>query len=412
MVSIRPFIGFRPAKDLVEKVASPPYDVLSSEEAREMAKDNPYSFLRVVKSEIDMDPDADLYGEAVYEKGSENLRKLAEKKALIHDEAPCFYVYAQKMGDHRQVGLVAGASAQEYKDDIIKKHEFTRPDKENDRARHIEILAANTGPVFLLYRHSDVVDEIIEKICKENPTYDFTANDGIQHTFWVVDDAETIGKIEKAFEKIPALYIADGHHRSAAAVRVYERKKQANPLHTGKESYNHFLTVIFPDNQMKIMAYNRIVKNLNGLKLEDFLNKVREKFTVEKTENAYPSKMHEFTMFINHEWHKLEIKPEFVDENNVVERLDASILQRLLLEPILGIENPRTNQNIRFVGGIRGNEYLAEEVKKQGDGVAFALYPLAVESLIAVADDGQVMPPKSTWFEPKLRSGMVVKPLA
>ena len=411
MVDIAPFRGFRPTKDLVEKIASVPYDVIDSDEARQMAAENAYSFLHIVKPEIDLDPEIDLYDDRVYAKGAENLRKFVAEKWLVRDSAHYFYIYAQRMGSHRQIGLVAGASVPEYQQDIIKKHEHTRADKEADRTRHVATLNANTGPVFLTYSQQPEIDRIVEQICARSPEYDFTTPDGVQHTFWVASAPETIAQIREAFSKVPLLYVADGHHRSASGVRVGEIRKAANPLHIGDEAYNYFLSVIFPHNQMQIMAYNRIVNDLGGMSPETILARLEEKFTVATTDTALPSCRHEFTMYLANRWYRLQARPEIVDESDVVARLDVSILQKQVLAPLFGIDNPRTDKRINFVGGIKGSEALVQGVKKAGQGVAFAFYPVAIEDLMAIANAGEVMPPKSTWFEPKLRSGLVVKPL-
>ena len=411
MVDIAPFTGFRPPKDLVEKLASVPYDVIDSDEARQMAAGNAYSFLHVVKPEIDLDPEIDLYDDKVYAQGAENLRKFVAAKWLVRDATPCFYLYAQRMGNHRQIGLVAGASVLEYQQDIIKKHEHTRADKEADRTRHVATLNANTGPVFLTYRQQPEIDQIVEQICAQPPQYDFTTADAVQHTFWMASAPETIASLRTAFTKVPLLYVADGHHRSASAVRVGEMRKLSNPLHVGDEAYNYFLSVIFPHNQMQIMAYNRVITDLGGMNAATILARIEEKFVVAASTTPLPSCRHEFTMYLADCWYKLQARPEILNAADVVASLDASILQKHVLAPLFGITNPRTDNRIRFVGGIKGSEALVQGVKKAGQGLAFALYPVAIEDLMAVANAGEVMPPKSTWFEPKLRSGLVVKPL-
>jgi len=410
MVKVKPFKGLRPNKEYAEKVASPPYDVLSSDEAREMAKDNPYSFLHVNKPEIDLDETVDPYDVRVYRRGAENLKKLIDHGILEQDQEEYFYIYQQIMGDHKQTGLVAGASCDEYIQDKIKKHEHTRPDKEEDRMTHINILNAQVGPVFLTYKSKPEIDEIFKEGMQNEPEYDFVA-DGVRHTFWVVKDKDLINKIQKAFNKIDYLYVADGHHRSASATRVKREREKKNPNHTGDEEYNYFLTVIFPDNQMQILDYNRIVKDLNGLSTEEFLSKIKEKFDVElsaEDEPFKPAKKHEFGMYLENNWYKLTPKKDTFDEKDVVERLDVSILQNNLLSPILGIENPRKDKRIDFVGGIRGLKELEKRVDSGDWKVAFSMYPTTIGDLMNIADAGKVMPPKSTWFEPKLRSGLVV----
>ncbi len=409
MSVIQPFKGLRPKKELAAKVASPPYDVLNSAEAREMAKDNPYSFLHIVKPEIDLPEGTDLYSKAVYEKGADNLRRLMEEGVLQQDAKPCFYVYRQIMGDHAQIGLVAGASVEEYKKDLIKKHELTRAEKEDDRVNHVNHLNAQTGPVFLTYKARPGIDAIINKIVEREPENDFTADDGIRHTLWVVDKDEEIKALQEAFTQLDCLYVADGHHRSAAAARVYDMRKAANPNHSGKEEYNFFLTVIFPHNQMYIMDYNRVVKDLNGLSKDEFLKKIAAKFSVEElgAEADKPKQKHSFVMYLDGAWYKLTAKEGIFDPNDPVVRLDVSILMDNILVPLLGIGDPRKDKRIDFVGGIRGLEELKRRVDSGEMAVAFALYPTSIEDLMAIADAGRIMPPKSTWFEPKLRSGLV-----
>ena len=409
MSVIQPFKGLRPKKELAEKVASPPYDVLNSSEARQMAKDNPYSFLHIVKPEIDLPEGTDLYSKEVYEKGAENLHRLIDEGVLRQDDKPCFYVYRQIMGSHEQIGLVAGASVEEYKKNLIKKHELTRAEKEDDRVNHVNHLNAQTGPVFLTYKARPEIDAIINKIVQREPENDFTADDGIRHTLWVVDKDEEIKALQEAFASLDCLYVADGHHRSAAAARVYDMRKAANPSHSGNEEYNYFLTVIFPHNQMYIMDYNRVVKDLNGLSKEEFLQKIADKFTVEKlgAEAQKPQQKHTFAMYLDGEWYKLTAKEGIYDPNDPVGRLDVSILMDNILVPLLNIGDPRKDKRIDFVGGIRGLEELKRRVDSGEMAVAFALYPTSIEDLMAIADAGKIMPPKSTWFEPKLRSGLV-----
>jgi len=420
MAYIKPFRGLRPIPEKISEIASPPYDVLNSEEARAKVQGNPYSFLHVVKPEIDLDPDIDVYDPKVYTKGGENLRKMIQDKVIQQDDAPCFYVYKLRMGDHVQVGLVAVASVEDYVQNHIKKHEFTRPDKENDRMTHIDSLNAQAGPVFLTYRESEKINNLIRECMTKEPVYDFKGDYDVQHTFFVVDKEELIQNIQNAFSKIPALYVADGHHRSAAAARVRDARMKANPNHTGEEEYNFFLTVIFPDSQMQILDYNRVVQDLNGLSFDTFMDKVSEKFDVEQismccagcsdcNENEIrPSAPHTFTMYIKGQWYKLTAKEGSFNANDPIKQLDVSILQENLLSPILGIQNPRTDKRIHFVGGIRGLGELEKLVKNREYEVAFAFYPTSIHQLLSVADANQVMPPKSTWFEPKLASGVVV----
>jgi len=411
MARIEPFRAWRPRSDKAELVASPPYDVLNSDEAREMAASNPLSFLRVVKPEIDLEPGIDLYSEEVYAKGAENLQRLKDDGVLIREERPALYLYRQKMGDHVQTGLVTGASIDEYEADLIKKHEHTRPKKEDDRTRHVEALDANTGPVFLTYRARPEIDALVERLTASDPTYDFTAPDGIQHVLWVVDEPADVEALVVAFGDVPELYVADGHHRSAAATRVRALRKDRNPDHTGEEPYNFFLSVIFPHDQMLIMDYNRVVKDTSGLDRHSFLAKVKEVFEIAPCPQQKPSAPRSFGMYFGGQWFRLQAKNGTFPADDPVESLDVAILQNNLLSPVLGIGDPRSDENIDFVGGIRGLKELEKRVDSGEWAVAFALYPTAIEQLFAVADAETVMPPKSTWFEPKLRSGLIVRPL-
>lgn len=411
MAKVRPFRGLRPQKELADKVAAPPYDVLSSDEAREMAKGNPYSFLHINKPEIDLDPKIDPYDKRVYQKGADNLHKFINQGIMIQDEAPRFYIYKQVMGKHRQVGLMACASVEEYEKDLIKKHELTRQDKEDDRVNHIDYLNAQVGPVFLTYRAVAEIDRMVEAVMQAAPEYDFISPDGVRHILWVIDNEKTIAAFQEAFARVPVMYVADGHHRSAAATRVKQRRQAANARHTGEEEYNYFLAVIFPHNQMQILDYNRVVKDLNGLSTDAFLKKVSEKFTLHRLEGKQPYKplrAHEFGMYLKGHWYQLIAKPGSFEEKDPVKRLDVSLLQENLLAPILGIQDPRKDKRIDFVGGIRGLAELEKRVKSGDWAVAFALYPTSIEDLMAIADAGKIMPPKSTWFEPKLKSGLVV----
>ena len=408
MAIVKPFRGLRPKPEFVIQVASPPYDVLSTEEAREMAKDNPLSFLHVVKPEIDLDPSKHIYDEEVYLKGAENLQKLIRDRVMVQDSRPCFYIYRQKMGDHTQAGLVASASIDDYSKGIIKKHEFTRPDKENDRAKHIETLNANTGPVFLTYVSEPGVDVLIKEGMEREPVYDFTSDDGVTHTFYVIEDEELIEKIEKTFAGVDFLYVADGHHRSAAGTRVGKERGRLNPHHTGEEEYNYFLSVIFPHKQMMIMDYNRAVKDLAGKGKEEFLKALEDSFLVSETDRPGPEAPRTYGMYIDGKWYRLAAGEGTYNAEDPVDSLDVSILQKNLLEKILLIKDPRTDKRIHFIGGIRGMAELERLVDSGAYQVAFALYPTSIKQLMDVADSGSVMPPKSTWFEPKLRSGMVI----
>jgi len=409
MAKIKPFYGVRPAADKILDVASPPYDVLNSAEARVQVKDRPNSFLHVVKPEVDLPEDINLYSDEVYKKGRKNLYRMLNEGVLIQDDKPCFYLYRLIMGNVDQIGLVAGASIEDYENGIIKKHEHTRAVKEADRIKHVDTLNANTGPVFLTYRARKDINEIVEEIIKENPLYNIETEDGIKHIFWKIDQQNDIEKILNIFSEIDFLYVADGHHRSASGTKVGQMRREANPNHTGEEEYNFFLSVIFPDNQLYIMDYNRVVKDLNGDSIEDFLEKIAEKFDVKissTTEGYSPNKLHNFGMYFDGKWYDLTAKEGTFNEDDPVRSLDVAILQDNLLNPILGIGDPRKDKRIDFVGGIRGLQELSRRVD-EGEAVAFSMFPTSIEQLMAIADADEVMPPKSTWFEPKLRSGMI-----
>lgn len=408
MARVEPFRGVRPAKDFVTKVSSPPYDVLSSSEAKELTKDNPYSFLRVIKPEVDLPDGVDLYSDEVYAKARENFDYFRKDGILIQDETKNYYVYKQIWKGHEQIGLVAGASCQDYLDDIIKKHEFTRPVKENDRMRHINTMNANTGPVFLTFKQRDEVDALFAKAMEKEPEYDYeTRGTGVRHIFYVVDDPELVAQIRKAFADIDVLYVADGHHRSAAGTRVKVEREKANPNHTGDEEYNFFLSVIFPHNQMKILSYNRVVKDLNGMCKAEFFGKIGETFDFEDAETKEPQNNKEFCLYIEGKWYKLTAKEGSYPADDPVKSLDVAILQDNVLEPVLGIEDPRKDDRVNFIGGIRGTAELEKLVDKGDYRIAISMYPTTIEELFDVADSGEVMPPKSTWFEPKLESGLV-----
>ncbi len=407
MSLILPFRGLRPALGRASEVAAPPYDVLSSAEARERAAGKPNSFLHISKPEIDLPEDIDIYSPAVYAKAAENLSRLLADGVLQRDDSACYYAYRLTMPSgktvHTQTGLVAVASVADYDTNRIRKHEFTRPDKEDDRVRQIEALNAQTGPVLLAYPESSTADLLIGGITEGEPVADVTADDGIRHQIWVLSDAERIASITRVFDAMEALYIADGHHRSAAASRVSASRRQENhPL-----SSDHFLTVIFPHHQMKIMDYNRVVKDLNGLDASGLLAKLATAFTVEASKGrVQPSTVGEFGLYCDHQWYRLRIKPELVPADPVA-RLDVSLLSDHALGPILGIADLRRDKRIDFVGGIRGLAELEKRVDSGEMAVAFALYPTSMAQLMAVADSNNVMPPKSTWFEPKLADGLV-----
>ena len=414
MPVIKPFKALRPEPELVTRVASPPYDVLNSEEARQLVKDNTYSFLHVNKAEIDLDASVDHYDQKVYEKASENLNKLIKERVYLQDEQEKIYIYRQIMKGRAQTGLVACVSIDDYLKGKIKKHENTREDKEKDRINHIDFTDANTGPVFLTYKAKDEIKQIVNRWTKEeNPVYDFTSEDGITHTCWVIDDKSTIQQLIESFAKIDYLYIADGHHRAAAATKVGLKRREQFKDYTGKEEFNYFLSVLFPHDELYIMDYNRVVADLAGNSEEEFIQKISEKFTIEEYsgEGPYrPEARHTFGMYLDNCWYKLTAKPGTFDEDDAVDSLDVSILQNNLLTPILEIEDPRTDQRIEFTGGIRGLEELEKRVKAEMK-VAFSLYPTSIEELMKVADAEKLMPPKSTWFEPKLRSGIFIHKL-
>lgn len=416
MSVIRAFKAVRPTAQLAEKVAALPYDVMNSQEARVMVEGNPYSFLHVDKAEIDLDPSIDLYDRRVYEKARDNMNDMIAKGVFQQDETPCLYIYKQVMAGRAQIGIVACASIDEYMNGTIKKHELTRADKEQDRIDHVDTCDANTGPIFLTYRARADIDAMVADVMSSKaPVYDFVSEDGIGHTVWVIEQKETVAAIVAAFLEVEALYIADGHHRSASAVRVGNMRRQAKPDYDGTEEFNSFLSVIFPDNQLYIMDYNRIVKDLNGNTKEQFLDKVAEKFTITPYGGdgvLKPNKKHTYGMYLDGEWMLLQAKEGSYDAADPVARLDVSILQQNLLAPILGIGDPRTDKRIDFVGGIRGLQTLADRVDSGAMAVAFSMYPTTMEDLMDIADAGAIMPPKSTWFEPKLRSGLFIHKLS
>jgi len=399
MATLRPFAALRPKPELAGRICELPYDVMSSDEAREIAAGNPLSFLHVSKPEIDLPAGTNAYAPEVYAKGKENFQKLIAQGSLRQDASPCFYLYRQIMGAHGQVGLVAVASCEEYLSGVIKRHELTRPDKEDDRVRHIETLNSQTGPVFLTYRAHAALDEFIAKKITETPDVDFTAPDGVRHTSWVVNDPAQIKFIESEFARIPALYIADGHHRSAAAARVFQARKGA-----GQSAY--FLSVIFPHNQMQILPYNRVLKDLNGLSPEQLLEKLDGIFILKSPGAATPARKHELGLYLQGRWHTLNFRPRFAATTDPIEKLDVTLLQKYVLDPIFGITDPRTSTRINFVGGIRGTAELEKLVNGGGYACAFSMFPTSIEDLMAIADAGGIMPPKSTWFEPKLRDAM------
>jgi uncharacterized protein (DUF1015 family) len=404
---IRPFRGLRPASGRAADVIAPPYDVLSSAEARIRARGRPDSFLHISKPEIDLPEMVSAYDPAVYARGAENFRRMIGQGILVRDPAPRYYVYRLRMGEHVQTGIVFTGSVAAYDANRIRKHELTRPDKEDDRVRQITALNAQTGPVLLAYRSSAAVRELLALASQGNPLYDVTADDGIGHTLWRVDDAATMDRLTALFDAMPALYIADGHHRSASASRVAAAMRAANPRPTGEEAYEYFLCVAFPQDEMKILDYNRVVRDLNGHDAAGLLERISERFTVvESPGQAKPATPGEFGMYLAGRWHRLRIHPALVPADPVA-RLDVSLLQSNLLDPLLGIRDPRTDKRIDFVGGMRGLGELEKRVASGEMAVGFALFPTSMDALMAVADAGQVMPPKSTWFEPKLADGLV-----
>ncbi|HVP40094.1 MAG TPA: DUF1015 family protein [Candidatus Saccharimonadales bacterium] len=407
MASLRPFRAYRPRPEQARDVASFPYDVVSSDEARELARGNPVSFLHVCKPEIDLDPAIPLTDDRVYARGRDNLRRLIDAGTLARDPRPCLYLYEQRMGAHVQAGLVGLCSVREYERNLIKKHEHTRPDKEDDRTRHVTESNADAEPVFLAYRARPEVDRRVEGVRARPPAFDFAASDGIGHRLWVIAEPVEIQALERAFEEVPCLYVADGHHRTAAAVRHGQARRAQNPGAPADAPYEFFMAVVFPHDQLQILDYNRVVKDLHGLTPERFLARVGERFAVASPGEPRPAALHRFGMFLGGRWQRLEARPGSYPADDPVRSLDASILQENLLAPVLGIADPRTDRRIDFVGGIRGTAEL-ERRCREGAAVAFSLYPASLDQLMRVADAGQVMPPKSTWFEPKLRSGLTV----
>ena len=414
MAVIKPFRALRPPKELAARVAALPYDVMSVEEARTMASGNPDSFLHISRPEIDLPADVDPHSGSVYLQGKLNLESFIRRGVLVQDSAENFYIYRQSMGDIIQTGLVVCASVDDFQSGLIKKHEHTRPDKEDDRVSHIDLLDANDEPVFYLCRSEAEVEKIIESVTSSSrPEYDFVTEDNVGHKLWVLNEQAMIKRLTELFRGISCLYVADGHHRSAAAARLRELRRASNSGHSGEEEYNSFLTVIFPENQLNIMPYNRVVKDLNGKSVSEFMNQVKSDYQVSASPTpVIPCERHCFGMYLEGTWFHLRAKMAIVDEDNTVGRLDVSILQDHLLDPLLGIHDPRTDKRIHFVGGIRGNSELVRLVDSGEYAVAFSLFPTSIRELIELADQGQIMPPKSTWFEPKLRSGLFVHVLS
>jgi len=412
-MKIKPFAGVRPPKEFAAEVASRPYDVLNSAEAKAEAGEK--SLLHIIKPEIDFDPIADEHSQAVYDKAVENFKLWQDRGWLVQDDKEMYYIYAQTMDGRTQYGLVAAANVDDYMTGKIKKHELTRKDKEDDRMIHVRIQNANIEPVFFAYPDVAEMNEIVENFVKNNaPEYDFTAADGFGHKFWVIRDDAINARITEIFKNIPALYVADGHHRTAAAARVGAEKREQNPNHTGNEEYNFFLAVIFPESQLKVIDYNRVVKDLNGLSADEFLAKLSESFEVKEmgTDIYKPNKLHNFGMYLNGKWYSLTAKPGTYNDNDPIGVLDVTVLSNLVFDKILNLGDLRTSKRIDFVGGIRGLGELQKRVDSGEMAVAFALYPVTMRQIIDIADTGNIMPPKTTWFEPKLRSGLVIHKLS
>lgn len=411
MVRIKPFAAVRPPKELVEEVAARPYDVLNSAEAKAEASEK--SLLHITKPEIDFEPMPDEHSQEVYDQAVKNFKSWQEKGWLVQDSKPCYYIYAQTMNGKTQYGLVLCAHTDDYSEGKIKKHELTRKDKEDDRMVHVRIQNANIEPVFFSYPDNAEIDAIVRKYTAGKPEYDFTAEDGFGHHFWVIDDDDTVRRITEIFKDIPAFYVADGHHRTAAAARVGAEKRTGNPAHTGDEEYNFFMAVAFPESQLTIIDYNRVVKDLNGLTVEEFLKALEEDFIVEKKgkEICKPDHLHNFSMYLGGEWYSLEARKGRYDDSDPIGVLDVTILSDLVLDKILGIKDLRTDKRIDFVGGIRGLGELSKRVDSGEMAVAFALYPVSMKQIVDIADSGNIMPPKTTWFEPKLRSGLAIHKL-
>ena len=413
MAILKPFKGIRPTQEMVKRVACRPYDVLDEKEARIEANGDPYSFYHVIKPEIDFPDGHNVYAPEIYEKGKANFEKMKADGVFKQDATDCYYIYSQTMNGRTQYGIVGCAAVDDYMNDVIKKHELTRPDKEEDRKNHVRVGNMNAEPVFFAYPNVPALDVIVNEVVKAKPEYDIVTDDGIGHTFWVVSDASTVQQITEHFAKIPATYVADGHHRTAAAALVGKERRDNNPNHTGKEEYNFFLAVHFPDNQLHIMDYNRVIKDLNNMSADELLAKLGESFTIEKKGAAEyrPAKLHEFSMYLEGNWYALTAKPGTYNDNDPIGVLDVTILSERVLEPLFNIVDLRKDKRIDFVGGLRGLGELKRRVDSGNMKVAFALYPVTMKQLIDIADSGKIMPPKTTWFEPKLRSGLVIHEL-
>lgn len=413
MAILKPFKGIRPTQEMVKRVACRPYDVLDEKEARIEANGDPYSFYHVIKPEIDFPDGYNVYAPEIYEKGKANFEKMKADGVFKQDATDCYYIYSQTMNGRTQYGIVGCAAVDDYMNDVIKKHELTRPDKEEDRKNHVRVGNMNAEPVFFAYPNVPALDAIVSEVVKAKPEYDIITDDGIGHTFWVISDAGTVQQITDHFAKIPATYVADGHHRTAAAALVGKERRDKNPNHNGTEEYNFFLAVHFPDNQLHIMDYNRVIKDLNNMSTDELISKLGEHFTIEKkgASEYRPAKLHEFSMYLDGNWYALTANPGTYNDNDPIGVLDVTILSERVLAPLFNITDLRKDKRIEFVGGLRGLGELKRRVDSGEMKVAFALYPVTMKQLIDIADTGKIMPPKTTWFEPKLRSGLVIHEL-
>ena len=412
MAIIKAFKALRPVQDLASKIAALPYDVMNSEEAREMVKDNEYSFLHVDRAEINLPKETNIYDKVVYEKARDVLDKMIDDGLYVQEEKPCMYIYRQTMKEKSQTGLVICASIDDYINNKIKKHEHTRKDKELDRINHVDYCDANTGPIFLTYRNQDEISKIMDKWTQNRPLYDFISEDGNGHTVWIINNDNDIERLTMLFGKVDSLYIADGHHRAKSAVEVGLKRRKENPGYTGEEEFNYFLAIVYPDNQLEVLDYNRTVKDLNGLNEDEFLSAIEKNFKIKVSKEAVkPKRRHTFGMYMNNTWYELEAKDGTFNEEDPMERLDVSILQNNLLSPILGVDDPTKSDRIEFIGGIRGINELEKRANKDMK-VSFSMFATTTDDIMSIADGGMIMPPKSTWFEPKPRSGLFIHKLS
>lgn len=412
MAIIRAFKAFRPTLDLASKIAALPYDIMNSEEAREMVKDNEYSFLHVDRAEVNLPNDTNIYDKVVYEKARDVLDKMIQDGLYVQEDKPCMYIYRQTMNGKSQTGLVICAAIDDYINDKIKKHEHTRKDKEVDRINHVDYCDANTGPIFLTYRNQNEISKIMDKWIQNEPLYDFISEDGNGHTVWIINNDTDIEKLTTLFKNVDSLYIADGHHRAKSAVEVGLKRRKENPGYTGEEEFNYFLAIVYPDNQLEVLDYNRTVKDLNGLNEDEFLSAIEKNFKIKVSKEAVkPKRRHTFGMYMNNTWYELEAKDGTFNEEDPMERLDVSILQNNLLSPILGIDDPTKSDRIEFIGGIRGINELEKRANKDMK-VSFSMFATTTDDIMSIADGGMIMPPKSTWFEPKPRSGLFIHKLS